>query len=544
MTVHGNIEGLKKNQILFLERLGDKKVSQSEVVSSDIANLMAVISRETGRQIGIFIDRLGAITAVAVGTSDKIMIPDFGRIRGGAGRFRGIRFIHTHLKQEPLSRDDITDLTKLRLDMIVAIGVGAEGVPGAVYLAYLLPPSNKKELHKIIGPVNMGTLPSICLDLIETVESEFKRQVKGRKIEAKSGRAILIHVASSKQNTVLAKNSLDELEELARSAGVHVVDSVLQIRRQVDRRYVLGVGKLEDVIIMAMQNDVDLLIFDCNLTGNQSRSIAYKTEIKVIDRTQLILDIFAQRAHSADGKLKVELAQLKYLLPRLGAKDDALSRLTGGIGGRGPGETKLEIGKRRARERIDKLQKKIVKLSKGRAQRRNRRQKNQVPVVSIVGYTNAGKSTLLNTLTRSDVYAEDLLFATLETSSRRLRFPREREVIITDTVGFIRDLPQDLVDAFRASLEELEDATLLLHVVDISDPARDQHIVAVEKILASLGLEKTPKLLVYNKSDTVDTSSIEQEVKNTQGVLTCAKDRKSLLPLLKRIENHIWKKII
>jgi GTP-binding protein HflX len=389
----------------------------------------------------------------------------------------------------------------------------------------------------------MGTLPGDFLELIESVEAEFSRQVKGRKVVAKDGRAILIHVASNKQSTVAARNSLNELSELARSAGVEVVDTVLQIRAKIDRRYVLGLGKLEDVIIRAMQKDVELLIMDCNLTGNQSRAIADKTELKVIDRTQLILDIFAQRAHSADGKLKVELAQLKYLLPRLGARDDALSRLTGGIGGRGPGETKLEIGRRRARERIAKLQSKIDRLAKSRAQRRNRRQRNQVPVISIVGYTNAGKSTLLNTLTQSKVYTENLLFATLDTSSRRLRFPREREVIITDTVGFIRDLPKDLVDAFKASLEELEDAGLLLHVVDVSDPQREQHIVAVEKILGNLGLAGTPRLLVYNKADKIDVLEVEQEVSRNDGVLTCATQRKTLLPLLEKIETLIWKKI-
>ncbi|MBN2802335.1 MAG: GTPase HflX [Deltaproteobacteria bacterium] len=544
MAVHGNLDGLKKTQVLFLERLNEREIDSNEVVSSELGNLMAILSRETGRQIGLFIDRNGKVTDVAVGTADKIFIPDFGRVRGGAGRFRGLRFIHTHLKQEPLSRDDLTDLTKLRLDMIVAIGVGQEGVPGAVYYAHLLPPSNNGPAHRSVGPINMGTLPTDFLENIESIEQEFAKNVGGRKVAAKNGRAIIIHVASGRQNTLQAENSLNELAELARSADVEVVDRVLQFRQKIDRRYVLGIGKLEDVVINAMQNDVDLLIMDCDLSGNQSKAIADKTELKVIDRTQLILDIFAQRAHSADGKLKVELAQLKYLLPRLGAKDDALSRLTGGIGGRGPGETKLEIGRRRARERVDKLEKRIEKLSKGRAQRRNKRQRNEVPVVSIVGYTNAGKSTLLNTLTRSDVYAENLLFATLETSSRRLRFPRDREVIITDTVGFIRDLPKDLIDAFKASLEELEDATLLLHVVDVSDPAKQEHIVAVEKILRDLKLESIPRLLVYNKADKVDAADVINDVTANKGVLVQATDIKTLHPLLETIENHIWQKII
>ncbi|MBN2344632.1 MAG: GTPase HflX [Deltaproteobacteria bacterium] len=542
MAISGNLTGLKPTQLDALERISARRVPSWQVISPELGSTLAMLSRELGRQIGVFIDRRGQITDVAVGDANRIMLPDFGRVRGGEGRFRGLRFIHTHLRQEPLSRDDMTDLTKLRLDMMVAIGVGPEGVPGAVFVAHLLPPSQSGELHRVIGPINMGTLPDDFLGLIESVEAEFSRQIRGRKVEAKDGRAIIAHVTSSKQGTVAGRRSLDELTELARSAGVEVVDRILQIRPKPDPRYVVGAGKLDDIVVRAMQKDAELLILDCNLSGNQSKAIADKTEMKVIDRTQLILDIFAQRANSADGKLKVELAQLKYLLPRLGAKDDALSRLTGGIGGRGPGETKLEIGRRRARERIAKLQKRIDKLSTGRAQRRQKRQRNEVPVVSIVGYTNAGKSTLLNTLTQSDVYAEDLLFATLETSSRRLRFPREREIIITDTVGFIRDLPRDLVDAFKATLEELEDAHLLLHVVDVSDPMREEQMKAVEKILMDLGLEKIPRLIVLNKADLVDPEVARMEAAALNAVVTSALDKKTLGNLLKKVEAHIWHK--
>ena len=280
---------------------------------------------------------------------------------------------------------------------------------------------------------------------------------------------------------------------------------------------------------------------DCNLGPNQSRAISEITDLKVIDRTQLILDIFAQRAHSLDGKLKVELAQLKYLLPRLGARDDSLSRLTGGIGGRGPGETKLEIGRRRARDRVTMLKKKLDKLGKARVQRRARRQRNEVPVVSIVGYTNAGKSTLLNVLTRSDVLVEDRLFATLDTTSRRLRFPKEREIIITDTVGFIRDLPRDLIDAFKATLEELDDASLLLHVVDVSDHNHGNQIKWVEQILVDLGLGDTPRLIVLNKADLLGERDGIPEADNLEGVLISALDQNTLKPLLARIEQYLWK---
>ncbi len=263
----------------------------------------------------------------------------------------------------------------------------------------------------------------------------------------------------------------------------------------------------------------------------------------MIDRTQLILDIFAQRAHSVDGKLKVELAQLKYLLPRLSALDDSLSRLTGGIGGRGPGETKLEIGRRRARERVARLEKQLKHLQKGREQRRAKRQRSEIPIVSIVGYTNAGKSTLLNTLTQSAVFTEDLLFATLETSSRRLRFPREREIIITDTVGFIRDLPKDLIDAFKATLEELEDASLLLQLVDISDPNYTDHMRAVEQVLMDLSLSHLPRLLVLNKADKVDAEFARTRAEALQGVAISARDKTTLPALLQRIEHLLWHRL-
>jgi GTP-binding protein HflX len=324
-----------------------------------------------------------------------------------------------------------------------------------------------------------------------------------------------MHVCE-KKHARQAEDSLRELQELARTAGVEVADSITQVRERIDPKFVMGRGKLDDVVIRAMQLDAEVLIFDRELGPAQAAAIADHTDLKVLDRTQLILDIFAQRAESNDGKLQVELAQMKYLLPRLGQKDDSLSRLTGGIGGRGPGETKIEVGKRRARDRIDRLNRELKQLSKQRKQRRHKRNQSGVAVVAVVGYTNAGKSTLLNTLTGSNVIAEDKLFATLDTRARRFDLrtvldapldagvrvthsepvseerdedsiseevlveaagaPPSREVIATDTVGFIRDLPKDLVAAFRATFEEAADADLLLHVVDASDAHYDDHI--------------------------------------------------------------------
>jgi GTP-binding protein HflX len=312
------------------------------------------------------------------------------------------------------------------------------------------------------------------------------------------------------------------------------------MRRDPDPRTLIGKGKLEDILLRSMQLMADLIIFDADLSPSQAIHIAEATALKILDRTQLILDIFAQRAQSADGKLQVELAQLQYLYPRLAGRDDSLSRLAGGIGGRGPGETKLEIDRRRVRDRITQLKRRIEELSSDRQVRRKRRNARGLPVISIVGYTNAGKSTLLNSLTESEVLVEDKLFATLDPTSRRLRFPRQREVIITDTVGFIRDLPEDLVDAFRATLEELDDADLLLHVADVSDPNLDDHVAAVEKILGNLGLSDTPRLLVLNKIDRLPAFEGDAVAVARGGVAISASARTGLPELLHRCDQILW----
>ena len=328
-----------------------------------------------------------------------------------------------------------------------------------------------------------------------------------------------------------------ELRELALSCGIDVVGSVMQQKSKTDSRLLIGPGKLQDLAILALQEAATIIIFDQELNPSQIRSITDHIDFKIIDRTQLILDIFAQRARTREGKLQVELAQLKYMLPRLVVKNTAMSRLTGGIGGRGPGETKLEINRRRARERTARLEKALLAVRQQRSQQKAQRSKKALPVISIIGYTNAGKSTLLNTLTKSKVVAESRLFATLDPSSRRLRFPRDFEVIITDTVGFIRDLPKDLMAAFRATLEELESADLLLHVIDISSPRYKEQIKSVEKILADLNLQNTATLRVLNKIDRVDSQTsirLEQQLK---GTAISAKSRSTLMPLMEKMEN-------
>jgi GTP-binding protein HflX len=333
-------------------------------------------------------------------------------------------------------------------------------------------------------------------------------------------------------------DSLAELTELTRTSGIHVADTVLQQRQKVDPRFLMGRGKLQELIILALQNFATLLIFDQELNPSQIRSITDATELKVIDRTQLILDIFAQRAQTREGKLQVELAQMKYLLPRLITKNTAMSRLTGGIGGRGPGETKLEINRRRVRERITQLEKSLESVKKQRRQQRSLRDRRGLPVISIIGYTNAGKSTLLNSLTGSKVLAEKRLFATLDPSSRRLKFPRDIEVIITDTVGFIKNLPADLMVAFRATLEELENADLLLHVIDISNPRFEDQIGSVEKILEELQLDHIPVIRVLNKRDLVNTRSVKQRERIYHGTAISANDESTFFPLIEKMS--LW----
>ena len=459
-----------------------------------------------------------------VGDAGKLMLPDIGRLRAAEGRFRGLRLVHTHLRGEPLTRDDIVDLVRLRLDLVAAIQLTYTGEPRTIVYAYNTPTDAaaaataqrtqdaysivKGELpYREVGPLQISQLDVDVVSLMGDLEAEFAKRSRAREVRAKDGRAILIHVGdkSKRAQAFDIEESMRELRELARTAGTEVADVVIQMRDRVDPKFVMGKGKLDEMVVRAMQLDAEVLIFDHELTPAQATAIAKVSDLKVIDRTQLILDIFAQRAETNDGKLQVELAQLKYSLPRLAQKDDALSRLTGGIGGRGPGETKLEIGRRRAKERVTHLEAQLKELVKRRVQRRRKRTRDAIPTVAIVGYTNAGKSTLLNALTGAGVFAEDKLFATLDTRSRHLKVGwagyGEREIIITDTVGFIRDLPKDLFAAFRATFEEAADADLLLHVVDASDPAHADRMRTTEDLLEELDLAQIPRIVVFNKAD-------------------------------------------
>jgi GTP-binding protein HflX len=540
--VTGNLSGLKPSELKALERIYRRRVPPHELVSAELATFICGLSRDMARQVGVLVTRRGDIEHVVVGDASRLMLPEVGRVRAGHGRFRGLRLVHTHLRNEPISRDDLVDLALLRLDLVAAVGVTQDGRPADLHLAHLMPPHEKQSPWTVATPVPFHRANVNVDELVGALQEEFERALPATRATEGAERAILV-VMESRQTRASGstESRVSELRELCRTAGIAVADVAIQRRPEPDPKYLIGRGKLEDVLVRAMQFDAGLLIFDPDLTPGQAHAIADFTDLKVVDRTILILDIFAQRARSRDAKLQVELAQLRYRLPRLQEENTMMSRLVGGIGGRGPGETKLEIGRRRARERLHRLEQDIANTRRQRAGRRSERTKRAVPIVGIVGYTNAGKSTLLNTLTGSDVLVEDKLFATLDPTTRRLRFPRERELILADTVGFIRDLPKDLAQAFQATLEELQDADLLLHVVDGADPDRDAHIVAVERILKDLDLSGTPRLLVYNKMDRLSAEEREL-VSTTTGVIPIsALNAQSTRPLLGAMEDALWR---
>jgi len=548
-NIDGNLQGLKPNQIRRLEKLYQRRIPPRQIVTQEFARQLSEASHEMRRQIGVLVNRNGYVEHVIVGNARSIVLPDLKRVRMGADRFRGLRCLHTHLAGEGLTQDDLTDLALLRLDLMAEIDVRSDGMPGLVRAAHLLPANGSAggsgEIDDTLSdaeqPAMWGFLePQVpsqldidFIDLIESLEEEVARARHIRNPRDHRDRAILVGVTTG--SAASAKESLDELRELARSAGVVVLDSIIQRRQKLDPRSLIGRGKLDELIIRSLQLGADAIIFDQNLSPAQVRVINEATDLKIIDRTQLILDIFAQRAQSREGKIQVELAQLKYMLPRLTGSGIEMSRLMGGIGGRGPGETKLEVDRRRVRDRIHLLEKQIESIRTSRRVQRTRRMRRDLPIISIVGYTNAGKSTLLNALTASTVTAEDRMFATLDPTSRRLRLPRDQEVIINDTVGFIRDLPPDLITAFRATLEEMESSDVLLHLVDASSPQVDSHIASVEKILDELNLSGIARLLVFNKADLLSHAERSNLQDASNGVIISALDGKTLIPMVERI---------
>ena len=566
--VHGKVQGLKASQLRRLERLQQRNGSKRALCEPALARALTECAVDVGRMVGVLLDRKGGVTDVILGEATRLYLPDIGRLRAGPGRLRGLRLVVARVQPKDATKawgvdhDFITDLERLKLDAIVQVEAKAggddEGLPGRIAVAMLRPDVADRDVESVERTRidQYRSVHDIDLDFdvtIEALESELARNTESARdaavVAGEREVAVLVgvYVAKDGMNRAEATASMAELRELASTAGVRVVDEVIQLREELDGRTVVGSGKLEELCLMALHRGAEMLVFDRELSPSQLNAITDLTDLKIVDRTMLILDIFARRARSREGRMQVELAQLRYSVPRLAKKQTGLSRLTGGIGGQGPGETKLEIDRRRAKEKITRLEREIDQFSADRQLRRRRRDERGVPIIAIVGYTNAGKSTLLNRLTGSSVYVANELFATLDPTSRRLRFPHEREVVLTDTVGFIRDLPEPLKNAFRATLEELHEADLLVHVVDARDPRRDKQIDAVVDVLDELGLDKTPRLLVLNKSDRhpgITDPAQDFEAKQRAAVRISALDGAGLDTLVDRMAQVLFEQDI
>lgn len=546
--IKGNIKGIRDSVIAELQKLYDMQSPQ--LVSQELAVKLADITEYINREISVYITRSGQIIEIAVGDNATVELPSFSG-RRGAGRLSGIRCIHTHPGGNPyLSGVDISALKNNKYDAMVAIGVLSTDFTKSELTFGLITgiDSNENYTAECYGPYSIEDAENInFVNTVSTIERILDKQTGTASLQVMSERAILIGMEWGRNDSLwTVDDSLEELKQLADTAGATVIKKFIQKRPKPDPAFFIGRGKVQELALYAQQENIDLCIFDDELSPAQQRNIESVMGIRILDRTALILDIFAQRARTNEGKLQVELAQLQYTLPRIMGKGLMLSRLGGGIGTRGPGETKLEVDRRRIRDRIAFIKDQIEKVKAVRSLHRSKRKKNNVFEVSLVGYTNAGKSTLLNTLTNSDIYAKDQLFATLDPTTRQLTLPNKQEIIITDTVGFIQRLPHQLIAAFRSTLEVVTEADLLVHVIDVSHELYKEQAAAVHEVLKEIGAETKPVITVYNKIDKLppDSKLADRLALEEDTVCISAAKKLNLEALQQMIESHLKSKAV
>lgn len=546
--IKGNIKGIRDSVIAELQKLYDMQSPQ--LVSQELAVKLADITEYINREISVYITRSGQIIEIAVGDNATVELPSFSG-RRGAGRLSGIRCIHTHPGGNPyLSGVDISALKNNKYDAMVAIGVLSPDFTKSELTFGLITgiDSNENYTAECYGPYSIEDAENInFVNTVSTIERILDKQTGTASLQVMSERAILIGMEWGRNDSLwTVDDSLEELKQLADTAGATVIKKFIQKRPKPDPAFFIGRGKVQELALYAQQENIDLCIFDDELSPAQQRNIESVMGIRILDRTALILDIFAQRARTNEGKLQVELAQLQYTLPRIMGKGLMLSRLGGGIGTRGPGETKLEVDRRRIRDRIAFIKDQIEKVKAVRSLHRSKRKKNNVFEVSLVGYTNAGKSTLLNTLTNSDIYAKDQLFATLDPTTRQLTLPNKQEIILTDTVGFIQRLPHQLIAAFRSTLEVVTEADLLVHVIDVSHELYKEQAAAVHEVLKEIGAETKPVITVYNKIDKLppDSKLSDRLALEEDTVCISAAKKLNLETLQQMIESHLKSKAV
>ncbi len=527
-----NVIGIKKSLLRRLDSLKEIAVEKHQLASEEIIAEICDITEETGKEIAVYIDRRGMVLDVSIGDENTVSLKAFNN-RRSEDSLSGVRCIHTHPNGSgSLSQVDLSALKKMKLDIMAAIGV-SEGEMTNASMAFLGVDSEKQLQAVVMGLYSKEKLMKIdIMDLINEAETAFKDiRKEGREVDDAAERAVLVGIED--------EEALDELRELLKTAGGIEVGRMVQSKDKKDTSFFIGKGKLKELLLLSQAMDANLVVFDEELTGAQIRNLEEALGVKVIDRTQLILDIFAQRARSREGKLQVELAQLKYMMPRLIGLGQQMSRTGGGIGTRGPGEKKLEVDRRRIRNRLNDLENSLKEVKKHRDLQREGRAANKVFQVCLVGYTNAGKSTLLNKLADADIYAKDQLFATLDPTTRKVSLSNGKEVLITDTVGFIRKLPHDLVEAFKSTLEEVLYADLLIHVVDGSNPEYEAQICVVNDVLAELGADDKDVIMAINKIDKCPGKFAAAEYKDAENAVHISASEGIGLPqLISLIEKY------